>query len=755
MSEKKHKAPQRRFRWLRRLFRSVVALALLFMAFLLSAPLLLRPTIERLLREKIVAATHHLYTVDFQLTSFSILPGRIRLQNLELQPDTSVLQRERPQNYYQLSAGQVEAKGIQVWTYLWNGTWSIRSVKISHARLAIHHDPAGKRVLPGKKTKAFRLLLKKVVFEHVGLEIWNDEKKEKRFTGTLSYGQIGQLRIRKEEPVEFAESELLFTPIEVQTREGHALHLDNVTIRTQRHYVSVHARQVEVNKLADALGDQQHTFFKDQVLTCTVDSLVFSAFDFRQWPALLKRNEQGILIDRVYLHHPVFRYYPGRVVKDNDTLGLDPMADRHSTPFRIGTFEIRGGEFSGFDPSETYPLVQLKRFHVTLDGLRNSPSTFQVPVWADNIKAGADTLQLLLHKKLYAVTATNVSLRCTGPLGQNRNKLEWKNLLLTPTVAPDSFFRHKGFQIDYPVLQVPHTEVVDIDYGELLSHLVIKAGYAALHDPELHLFRDKNHPLNLVKRPPFPPQQLRNIPVPFYLDSMAVKNGIIRYDELAKDSKDTGHFHMDQVFISTHHLTNQPLLLEQLDSLQLDFAGKFYGKGPIDARVTFYMNRTDGLHRVDGHIGSLQAQLLNAITMPSAHLRIRSGVVHGGDFHFIADYERSEGTLLLRFEKLRIALLETRKGSDKLKTNFLKTAVANMFLVKENPAPGQEPVVSLISYRRDPSRWVINYWWKSLLSGIDHIVLARKNKMLEIKKDADELQNLRRNRRERTNTPEN
>jgi hypothetical protein len=712
---------------------------LLFFLTSLVAPLFLKPLVTRILREKLEAATGNLYQVQFRMVSFSLVPGHILLEDFSLLPDSNRMKELHPKNSYEVHATQIQADGIRFYTYLFSGSWRIGNIRLKNADIQVFHDPSGRKVKPGKEGKKFRLYITGVTFQNTVLDVWNRQTNEKRFTCTLSEGRLKKVNIRNAEPLEIGYSRLTFTPVQLQTAAKKELKLDYVCIETRNRTVNVYSRNVKVNELADALGDSKESFFQEDAFVCSVDSFVFSANDYTQWPHLLRKNK-GILIDRVYLHHPVFRYYPGKALK-KDSTGLDPFANRSGSKFLVRKFEIKKGEVEVWEPEMQYRLLSVGRFDLTVDALQNAPPEYKFPVWAHDISLSTDSIHILTQKGMYRTDLSSVAI------GQSQ-EVVLHDLYTRPTVTADSFFRHTGYQTDYTQLHIAETRLEDIRFRKLLSDIVFECREIHFITPVLQLFRDKNYPLNTVKRPDFPQQQIRDVPVPFAIDSLRLDGGKIFYDEIVKDGKDTGHFSMEDIRITTHHLTNQPEQLLKEDSLQFFFEGKIYGKGLLKGVLTLYMNDPSGLHKLEGIIGPLQAQLLNSITVPAALLMIRGGIVNGGSFRFTADETASEGTLLLKFERLKIALLETRQGSGKLKVNKMKTFVANVFLVKENPVPGKEPVVSRISYERDPSRWVINYWWKSLLSGINNIVLARKDQMLELKRETDALKNLQKEKEE-------
>lgn len=710
---------------------------ILFILTLLVAPLFIRPLVKEIIRTKITEATSNLYVVDFELTQLSFIPGKITIRNFKMVPDENRLPELNPANYYELESDELKVSGIRFFSFLWRGSWSVRKTELHTSTIKVFHKPDGVKLKSGDKKNALRLKMDRLVMTESRVEIWNASRQQQRFRCVLKEAEVKNIRIRPQAPLTLDESQLHFNPVDVLLTGKKELHLQDVYIRTSGRNGSIHATHLNVNQLVDALGDESESYFKQNVLEVEVDSLAFSITDYSLWPYLLKKSNKGAYLSQAYLKHPVLTYYPGRSAASSDSSGLNPLQNRSSTRFNIRELIIENGEVNVWSGDEKYKSVYTGNVDITAEDFGTSPLDYKVPVWASSLSVNADSLKIRTSGGIFAIDVQSLSLQ------KSNQEIRLNGFYMTPVVSPDSFYVYKGFQIDYPQLTVPSIQVKGIRYYELLRTLRFTCREVHAYEPYLRLFRDKHYPLNTVKRPDFPQQQLKQIETLFYIDSAKVTDGVIRYDELTKNSNDTGHFEMTSVNASTIGFTNREDILEKNDTIRFWFSSKFYGQGSLDGVLTLLMNSPDGRHKVEGKIGPLNVKVFNAITKPSALMVVKNGIVHGGEFSFWANYEKAEGTLLLRFEKLKVALLDSKNNGRKLRVNILKTLVANIFLVKENPEKGKPPMVSVISYQRDPSRWVINYWWKSLLNGIDNIILQRKGQMMEIKRDADAFKQMR------------
>lgn len=53
----------------------------------------------------------------------------------------------------------------------------------------------------------------------------------------------------------------------------------------------------------------------------------------------------------------------------------------------------------------------------------------------------------------------------------------------------------------------------------------------------------------------------------------------------------------------------------------------------------------------------------------------------------------------------------------------IKSVIANIIVIKSNPMPGEEVRPGIIEYDRDPERFLFNYCFKAIMSGIKSSVM--------------------------------
>jgi hypothetical protein len=136
----------------------------------------------------------------------------------------------------------------------------------------------------------------------------------------------------------------------------------------------------------------------------------------------------------------------------------------------------------------------------------------------------------------------------------------------------------------------------------------------------------------------------------------------------------------------------------------------------MKANLKYLMSNPNNLFQVDGTLGPFDMRILNPVLEPLAMVSIRSGKVDQFTFNFSADKTSSSGQLYFGYDDLKISVLEMKDGNTK-EAKFASFLANSLMLRSKNPR-GKELLPDEINFRRDQKRSTLNYWWKSIFSGI-------------------------------------
>jgi hypothetical protein len=114
----------------------------------------------------------------------------------------------------------------------------------------------------------------------------------------------------------------------------------------------------------------------------------------------------------------------------------------------------------------------------------------------------------------------------------------------------------------------------------------------------------------------------------------------------------------------------------------------------------------------------MEISALNPILENNAFISAQTGTLNAMEFNFVATDEKAVGTLTMLYDNLKIAVLNRQTNNGKAFRERLISFVANSLFLTSNPIQGKSIRVGTIDYNRDPEKFVINYSFKAVLSGM-------------------------------------
>jgi hypothetical protein len=87
-------------------------------------------------------------------------------------------------------------------------------------------------------------------------------------------------------------------------------------------------------------------------------------------------------------------------------------------------------------------------------------------------------------------------------------------------------------------------------------------------------------------------------------------------------------------------------------------------------------------------------------------------------FNFTANNAKATGQTTLLYHDLYLAVKNKRTDDTTAFVQRLVSILANIKVLDSNPLPGEAARVGIIEYKRDPERFLFNYCFKSIMTGI-------------------------------------
>ena len=293
------------------------------------------------------------------------------------------------------------------------------------------------------------------------------------------------------------------------------------------------------------------------------------------------------------------------------------------------------------------------------------------------------------------------------------------SLKLIPNYSKYEFAKKLGRQTDRVDLQVDQIEFKGLNFPDLFDSL-ISIDKISIHAAKLHAFRDKRVTDRNVAVIPMPMATLAKLPFGIEIDSIAIANSTITVEELGAEAFQSGqinfqHLQALMVGLTNRYYSNKPQFAE------LNANAKVMGSGAITASFRFPVDGSP-MYSAKGLITNLPLQDLNSILENSARIKIVSGKLNELHFNFNYSDTKSTGIIEISYDDLVMSRLNLGKEKS---TNFLKTFLLNSFVkTNKNKTTEQAERLGTIDVLRDQQRFIFNYWWKSLQSGLKASVMG-------------------------------
>lgn len=691
-------------------------------------PMIFKNQLEQRLKTKISEMTDGNYQVKMDDFKLNLFTNTISATNFEMSIDSAKFKQGGNSLGFYVSVNKISFSGVNFWKLLFNKTFQLNKVKISDGKAFFTWNPDRKKQknLIDKKGGIEHIILKKVTLSNVDISFYNEKMATNIYSGNANMSCIN-LRIDKEGfptvkalNAQFNQSKF-YVGEQVILLDTTQFNYDHASLSIKVHHLDLTDETQHALKVFPGLKVKYK-------LQANLLSLVFK--DLIQIEKLAKNEVKSLSVSQISLENPVLSFYRDTIIaKDSAAITTKVF------PLFVSRMMVNDGQFIIIDKMSNKTRLISAGIDLDIRLLKPSPSNYLIPFRADVFEIQSDSI-LYFHKNELQITKLfNISLSTEDSL------LECERLTMTPSKTQGEFFTIKKYQCDMPYLDITDFTLNGIDGDLLLEKKYMSAHEASAVYVYLRTTRDKNFPYMPGKITNMPQDQILEIESPFYLQKVSVANGKIDYFEIPSNGNDQGNLWIDKIKIQAENITNDTSKLADNDTMAITMEGFIYSSGLIQVFATMPLLDPHKRHYVYGKIGLFDPTNLNRITMNCAQMKIQKGTIRSGEFEFFADEYESNGELNLIFDKLKMKVL-TREG-DRLKGDNIKSLIANLFITRNNPIPGKPPIIGAIHWKRDSSRWITNYWWKSLFSGINNIVMSRRAELKALERNFSQLKKKR------------
>lgn len=316
-------------------------------------------------------------------------------------------------------------------------------------------------------------------------------------------------------------------------------------------------------------------------------------------------------------------------------------------------------------------------------------------------------------------------------IGQTRyssknNRFTAIDLQVNPILTKEQFNRQSGVQADYYSGRIDSIVIGHPDIRRWFEKGVLAGRLMSANGLNFDIYRDKRLPFDESRRPKMLQDMIKEIPYPIRIDSLKLINSAISYTEQPLLGDTPGKITFNHINVTLKPFTNMVNANSRMPDFNIRGSASILDQGKLNIQMNYLMNHPDNQFTASGILEPFNMEVLNPVLEPLALVSIRSGKVDQFRFSMVADQKQATGQLFFGYDDLRISVLALKDGNTK-EAKFASFLANSLLLRSKNPR-GKELEPDEISFQRDQKRSIVNFWWKSIFSGVRNTLGIKDNK---------------------------
>ncbi len=318
------------------------------------------------------------------------------------------------------------------------------------------------------------------------------------------------------------------------------------------------------------------------------------------------------------------------------------------------------------------------------------------------------------------------------------NASRFKYSETTKTLTANSFSIHPNYsEYAFTSRSIYQTDRIEADFKKVLVQNfsvskyiesgILKSSGIEIGKMDLNAFRDNRLKFRHVNKEVFQ-NMIYNYPGYVKIDSISLLSGSVAYKEHAKEANTAGQISFTEVNAKVYNLSNDTIYKREKAYLKLNVNALLMGKGKLAIQLKGRLFDRQNTFSLDGSLSEMDAGELNPILEKNAFIYVTTGKIDAMNFSFTANNTKATGDMTLLYHGLNVTLENKRTDVTTAAKERIGSLIANIKILNSNPLPGNKIRKGIIYNERDPEKFLFNYCFKSILSGIKSSLTIQKEK---------------------------
>lgn len=361
----------------------------------------------------------------------------------------------------------------------------------------------------------------------------------------------------------------------------------------------------------------------------------------------------------------------------------------------------------------------VRQFDMTMHDFKLDRRSFRArdrAYYAKNVQMTAKQANYLLPDNMYRMAIDSIKV------DTEEKTLLIRMLKLLPEGTPSELARKEGKSITYHKAQVKEVKLTGVDYHAHSEQNSFIAKQLLVLSPTLSAYKDKKNFANIDEEKQLPHEMVQRIKPKFLFDSIMIKKGFIRYDELAAHADEPGHVTFQNLNATITNLSNVPGQITLENPAVIQAHTMVMGKASLQLQIRVPLLNKNCYHTISGKLGETNPEILNNILAPTSLVSIKNGYIREANFDIELTKARARGSMQLIYEDFKIDILSKDEEKEQSFGKKILSKVVNWVAIKENNTPSKEEGEGLrigkITVDRENTQTVFSYWKDCMVSGL-------------------------------------
>ncbi|MBU1014713.1 MAG: hypothetical protein KKG99_17090 [Bacteroidetes bacterium] len=297
------------------------------------------------------------------------------------------------------------------------------------------------------------------------------------------------------------------------------------------------------------------------------------------------------------------------------------------------------------------------------------------------------------------------------------NTLSVNKFTLQPNYTDYDFTSRYAFQKERIEASFNHIFVHNFSAIAYLNDKNLVSSYIEIGKLDMNIFRDKRKEFKRMNKPAFQ-DMIYNYPGLIQIDSIGLLTGNVSYTQHPEKANKPGSSSFNEIHAKIYNITNDAVYKTESAFLELRAEALFMGKSKMDIVLKAKIFDEQNTFSVNGTFSEMETNELNSVLEHNAFIHVKVGKLDKMNFSFMANNSNATGKMTMLYHGLKIELINKRTDESTAIKEKIMSFIANMKIIDSNPVPGKVVREGLIYYEREPEHFLINYCFKSILSGI-------------------------------------